>query len=33
MVRINNDGALGDVIEDIDYVLREIKRLLTEGEL
>ena len=22
-----------DIIEDIDYVLREIKRLLTEGEL
>jgi hypothetical protein len=31
--KIKASTLMGDVIEDIDYVLREIRRLLTEGEL
>ncbi len=31
--KIKASNLMGDIIEDIDYVLGEIKRLLTEGEL
>jgi len=31
--KIKESNLMGDIIEDIDYVLGEIKRLLTEGEL
>ena len=31
--KIETSNLIGDIIEDIDYVLGEIKRLLTEGEL
>ena len=31
--KIKASNLMGDIIKDIDYVLGEIKRLLTEGEL
>ncbi len=31
--RIKTSNLMGDIIEDIDYVLGEIKRLLTAGKL
>ncbi|MBU4344999.1 MAG: DUF6516 family protein [Desulfobacteraceae bacterium] len=31
--KIKASNLMGDIIEDIDYVLGEIKRLLTDGEL
>ena len=31
--KIKASNLMGDIIEDIDYVFGEIKRLLTEGEL
>jgi hypothetical protein len=31
--KIKASNLMGDIIEDIDYVLGEIKRLLAEGEL
>jgi len=31
--KIEPSNLIGDIIEDIDYVLGKIKRLLTEGEL
>ena len=31
--KIKASSLKSDIIEDIDYVLGEIKRLLTEGEL
>ncbi len=31
--KIKESNLMGDIIEDIDHVLGEIKRLLTEGEL
>lgn len=31
--KIKASKLMGDIIEDIDYVLGKIKRLLTEGEL
>lgn len=31
--KITASNLMGDIIEDIDYVLGEIKRLLIEGDL
>ena len=31
--KIKESNLMGDIIENIDYVFGEIKRLLTEGEL